>query len=100
MFDQQAEDDERHEDDDPDKREPQAAGSALRDEQTAAHHQAGKCDAHRKHAQTRLEAETLPGSRLAVAARARSMNAYASISRCPFCRIGSRWHIFIDQLCL
>jgi hypothetical protein len=56
----------------------------LREEQAAAHQQAWQCDAQGQHAQARFKAETVPGSRFAVAAKAGSMNEYASIPRRPF----------------
>jgi hypothetical protein len=54
----------------------------LRKKQAAAYQQAGQRDAHREHAQPRFKAETVSRSRLAAAAR--SMNAYASVSGRPF----------------
>jgi hypothetical protein len=53
----------------------------LRDKQAAAHQQAGQRNAHREHPQTRFEAYAVRGPCLSGAAT-RSMNAYASITRC------------------
>ncbi len=82
VFDEQTIDDERDEENDTEKREPQAGGSVLRDQQTAACQQSGQRDAHGKHAQAGFEAQPLDGSRAPHAA-ARSMNAYAPVSRRP-----------------
>jgi hypothetical protein len=67
----------------------------LRDEQPAAHREAGQRDAQGKHAQSRFKAHALRGP-LPSTATARPVNANASISRCPLCRLGLRWHISID----
>jgi hypothetical protein len=80
MFDQQAIDNERDKKNDTEKCEPQTCGSVLREKQTAADQQSRERDAHGQHAQARFKAQPLHGPQPPGAA-ARSMNAYASISR-------------------